>query len=337
MDGLQQHRTSATAAAGAKPVPRMDRVSKRRSLRRRGSHEGEPIEPFAPVWTLQPQDLVITLLGTYVRPNPREVWSGGVVHLLEQFGFTAGAARVALSRLARRGLLARAKEGRLVYYTLSERAEHLLEEGDRRIFPLGTHEDWDGTWTLLWHSIPEEQRVERGRLARRLRFLGFGSMQDSTWIAPRDREQDVSDLLHDLGVERYAGVFVGRPSKDIHLEPLVSRAWNLEQLASRYAAFTAEFAPYRQAAVRRGMSDREAFVVRTRVIHWFRRFPFVDPEFPDEMMPRARHRREAVAVFHDVYDGLAEPAQRYFDAVTMPPGRQRAGTAAEQTRRALSR
>jgi phenylacetic acid degradation operon negative regulatory protein len=337
MEGPRHHRTSAMAAAVDEPPQQMDPLSRRRSPRRRPSQEREAIEPFAPVWTLQPQDLVITLLGTYVRPNPREVWSGGMVHLLEQFGFTTGAARVALSRLARRGLLARAKEGRLVYYTLSERAEHLLEEGDRRIFPLGTHEDWDGTWTLLWHSIPEEQRVERGRLARRLRFLGFGSMQDSTWIAPRDREQDVSDLLHDLRVERYAGVFVGRPSKDIHLEPLVSRAWNLEQLASRYAAFTAEFAPYRRAAVRHEMSDREAFVVRTRVIHWFRRFPFVDPEFPDEMMPRARHRREAVAIFHGVYDGLAEPSQRYFDAVTMPPGRRNPDAAAKRTRPALSR
>jgi phenylacetic acid degradation operon negative regulatory protein len=308
-----------------------------RSDRARDPRRGEPIEPFAPVWTLQPQDLVLTLLGTYVRPQPREIWSGGMVHLLEQFGFTTGAARVALSRLARRGLLSRAKEGRLVYYTLSERAEHLLDEGDRRIFPLGTHEDWDGTWTLLWHSIPEDQRVERGRLARRLRFLGFGSMQDSTWIAPRDREQDVSDLLHDLGVERYAGVFVGRPSQDIHLEALVSRAWDLEDLASRYAAFTAEFTPYTRPSVSREMSDREAFVVRTRVIHWFRRFPFVDPEFPDEMMPRAHHRREAVAIFHDVYDQLAEPAQRYFDAMTMPPGQRGADPASKQTAGASSR
>jgi phenylacetic acid degradation operon negative regulatory protein len=260
-----------------------------------------------------------------------------MVHLLEQFGFTTGAARVALSRLARRGLLARAKEGRLVYYTLTARAEHLLEEGDRRIFPLGTHEEWDGTWTLLWHSIPEERRVERGRLAKRLRFLGFGSVQDGTWIAPRDRESDVSDLLHDLGVERCAGVFIGRPSKDLRLEALVSRAWKLEELASRYAMFTAEFAPYREAAVRHEMSDREAFLVRTRVIHWFRRFPFLDPEFPDEMMPRALQRREAVAIFHDVYDELAEPAQRYFDAATTPPGRRRADRAPKERRRALSR
>jgi hypothetical protein len=31
---------------------------------------------------LQPQDLVITLLGTYVRPFGDTVWSGGLVSLL---------------------------------------------------------------------------------------------------------------------------------------------------------------------------------------------------------------------------------------------------------------
>ena len=36
---------------------------------------------------LQPQDLVVTLLGTYVRPFGRVVWSGGLVMLLREFGF----------------------------------------------------------------------------------------------------------------------------------------------------------------------------------------------------------------------------------------------------------
>ena len=36
---------------------------------------------------LQPQDLVITLLGTYVRPFGTRVWSGGLVELLGEFGF----------------------------------------------------------------------------------------------------------------------------------------------------------------------------------------------------------------------------------------------------------
>jgi len=133
---------------------------------------------------LQPQDLVITLLGTYVRPFARQVWSGGLVTLLAEFGFSDGAARAALTRLVRRDLIARVRAGRLVHYRLTPRCERLLIEGDGRIFSLGRLPAGAGPWTVLWHAIPEDRRLERTRLGRRLRFLGFGSAQDSVWVAP---------------------------------------------------------------------------------------------------------------------------------------------------------
>src|SRR5436305_14719654 len=88
---------------------------------------------FAPA----PQDLVISLLGAHVNPRRRAVWSGGLVRLLDEFGFSNGAARVALNRLVARDLLARNKNGRLVHYTLTPRTVQVLAEGDRRTFSLG--------------------------------------------------------------------------------------------------------------------------------------------------------------------------------------------------------
>lgn len=118
-----------------------------------------------------------------------------MVELLQGFGFSTGAGRVAMLRLVRRGLLDRVREGRIVYYALTPRGDYLLAEGDRRIFSLGLEIDWDATWTVPWHSIPEERRVDRSRLGRRLRFLGFGSVQDGTWISPHNREQEVLELV----------------------------------------------------------------------------------------------------------------------------------------------
>ena len=53
----------------------------------------------------------VTLLGTYVRPFGDRVWSGGLVVLLGELGFSEGAARVALTRLVRRGLIERSRAG----------------------------------------------------------------------------------------------------------------------------------------------------------------------------------------------------------------------------------
>ncbi len=258
---------------------------------------------------LQPQDLVITLLGTYVRPYGEVVWSGGLVALLDEFGFSHGAARVALTRLVRRGLLTRERGGRLVHYRLTSRCQRVLAEGDGRIFSLGSPPSAGDSWTLLWHQIPEDRRLERSRLARRLRFLGFGSVQDSVWVSPHDHVSEVGRLLDELGVGEFATVFASVPRG---LTPLVARAWDLSGLAERYEAFVREFS----GVARNRLADRDAFIVRTRVIHLFRGFPFLDPELPDEPPASSRARARAVSLFHALYEGLAEPSQRHFEAVT---------------------
>jgi phenylacetic acid degradation operon negative regulatory protein len=258
------------------------------------------------------------------------VWSGGLVLLLGELGFSQGAARVALTRLVRRGLLERDRSGRLVHYRMTARCERLLAEGDGRIFTLGEPRANQDGWTLLWHQIPEDRRLERSRLARRLRFLGFGSVQDSVWVSPHDHVDDVSGLLDELGVGSFATVFLAAVGSDGGIDALVRRAWDLSGLAARYQAFDAEFAPYRARGVT--LSDPEAFRVRTRLMHLFRQFPFVDPELPDLAVADGHRagahgvshaRARAVRTFHVLYKRLAPASERHFTAVTSAFASQR--------------
>lgn len=269
-----------------------------------------PDGPFA-----QPQELVMTLLGSYVHPRRQaSVWSGGLTTLLTELGFSSGAARVALTRLANRGLLARHKHGRQVHYTITERAAALLDDGDERIFSLGRGER-AACWTVLWHSIPEQRRIARERLVRRLRFLGFGTVGDGTWLAPHNLEREVTELLSDLGVTDYAGLMLGNPAASIGIRPLIARAWNLDELAEQYAAFVTEFAPYTQDRMPAALGDQAAFTVRTRLVHAFRQFPFADPELPPELVEPPQGRAEALRLFDELYAATAERAQRHFDSI----------------------
>jgi phenylacetic acid degradation operon negative regulatory protein len=256
-----------------------------------------------------------------VRPVGEVVWSGGLVALLGELGFSHGAARVALTRLVRRGLISRERSGRLVHYRVTSRCDRLLAEGDGRIFSLGEPRDGGDGWTVVWHQIPEDQRLERSRLARRLRFLGFGSVQDSVWVSPHDHTAEVAELLSELGVSSVATVFLSRVRAADGMPALVARAWDLSGLAERYDAFWAEFSAYVRGrsgaagSVRR-LSDDDAFLVRTRSVHLFRGFPVLDPELPEELAPLSRSRARAVGLFHTLFDGLAEGSQRHFDQVT---------------------
>jgi phenylacetic acid degradation operon negative regulatory protein len=263
---------------------------------------------------LQPQDLVLTLLGTYVRPFARTVWSGGLVILLGEFGFSDGAARAALTRLVRRDLIARQRSGRLVHYRLTPRCERLLIEGDGRIFSLGRLPTGAGPWTVVWHQIPEDRRLERTRLGRRLRFLGFGSAQDSVWVAAHDHSSEVADLLSDLQVDGFASVFVATVRVGPGLPALVARAWDLSGLEERYEAFCSAFDGYVDPDAP-SLGDHDAFMVRTRLIHAFRGFAQLDPELPDELAPLSHSRGRAAEIFDSLYNGLAAPSQRHFDEV----------------------
>jgi phenylacetic acid degradation operon negative regulatory protein len=254
------------------------------------------------------------MLGTYVRPFARTVWSGGLVALLGEFGFSDGAARAALTRLVRRDLIARVRSGRLVHYELTPRCERLLVEGDGRIFTLGRLPAGPGPWTVLWHQIPEERRLERSRLGRRLRFLGFGSVQDSVWVAPQDHSSEVAQLLGELEVASFAAVFVATVRDGPGWPALVARGWDLSGLGERYEAFGSEFSRYLGSDA--SLADREAFIVRTRMTHVFRAFAQLDPELPDELAPLSGPRTRAAEIFEALYTSLAPSSQRHFDAAT---------------------
>ena len=87
-----------------------------------------------------------------------------MVQILGEFGFSAEASRAALARLVTRGLLERQLDGRLVFYTLTSRARSSSPRGTGGSSRSAARPAADA-WTVLWHTIPEDRRVERAQLA----------------------------------------------------------------------------------------------------------------------------------------------------------------------------
>lgn len=270
----------------------------------------------APPAVLQPQDLALTVLGAYVRDPDQTTWSGAMVELLRAFGFSTEASRAALARLVTRGLLERHRDGRLVHYSVTPQAQRVLESGDRRIFSFGRSEAQSDSWTMLWHGLPEDRRLERSRLAAQLRFLGFGSVQDATWLAASDREADARALLDDLGVASFAAILVGGMSPTLSPATIIAAAWDLDRVCAGYRGFLARYEAFAEAPARAALDGREAFVTRTRMLDEFRTFPAVDPELSRELAPEVSALRSAVvATFDAAFAGLRDAADAYFSTV----------------------
>jgi phenylacetic acid degradation operon negative regulatory protein len=257
----------------------------------------------------QPRHLLVTLLGDYWWDRTEYLPSAALVGLASEFGVTLAAARAALSRLRRRGLLASSKIGRRTYYGLTQRARLVLAEGRDRIMAFGTRsEPWDGLWTVAAFSVPEEQRALRHALRTRLRWLGFAPLYDGMWVSPHDTVGQALEVLRELEVER-GTVMVATVPEGSPMARTPITAWDLEHIRKTYEGFIEEYEPLLERVRQGGVGASEALITRTALMDTWRNFPNLDPELPDQLLPPAWPRRAARGIFAEVYNGLGPLAE----------------------------
>jgi len=253
--------------------------------------------------------MLVTVLGDYWWGRAEYLPSAALVALASEFGVTPAAARAALSRLRRRGLLASSRTGRRTYYGLTQRARLVLAEGRDRIMAFGTRsEPWDGRWTVAAFSVPEEQRALRHALRTRLRWLGFAPLYDGMWVSPQDAVAQALEALRDLEVE-HATVMLATVPAGSPLAGTPITAWDLEHIRKVYEGFVEEYEPLLERVRRGGVGASEALIARTALMDTWRNFPNLDPELPDQLLPPGWPRRQARAIFAEVYDGLGPLAE----------------------------
>jgi phenylacetic acid degradation operon negative regulatory protein len=259
---------------------------------------------------VKPQRLLVTLLGDHWRGKSEPIPSTALLRLLAEFGVTAQGTRSALSRLVRRGLLARSRRGRRTFYALTPSGLELLDDGARRIFGFGVERArWDGTWSVVAFSVAEADRDRRHLLRTRLRWLSFAPLYAGLWISPHPHLEEAAKVLEQLGIDNMT-LFKGIvPSWGSRRGDFLS-AWDLESLRRAYRRFIATFRSVwtRLRGGRLGAS--EALVTHTWLIDEWRRFPREDPDLPDEFLPADWPRQEARELFDRLVKELAASAER---------------------------
>ena len=264
----------------------------------------------------RPPRLLLTLLGDYWWQRTEPLPSAAIVALLAEFGVSDSASRAALSRLTRNGLLVTSRNGRRTYVQLSARAAAILDDGARRIFSFGGRpKPWDGMWSLVAFSIPEEHRSARDELRKALRWLGFAPLYDGLWVSPRDHADEVIERLAELGITtatafRATALPLPGGGAVAAAPDIPARAWDLSGLQERYEEFTTFAKLLRDQTEGGKISVADALVARTRVMNEWRAFPALDPDLPDELLPPTWPRGAARELFVDCYDLLGPLATR---------------------------
>jgi phenylacetic acid degradation operon negative regulatory protein len=252
------------------------------------------------------RSLLLTILGEFVLPAEEPVWTATIVEVLDSLGVEEKSARQALARTAADGWLSSERVGRSVRWSLTSSGQRLLTEGAERIYAFGAPAPpWDGLWLILFVSVPESKRRLRHKLRTRLTWAGFGSPGPGMWISPRpDREEEVRAVVEALGLDDGAMSFTARFAAIGSEAEMVRRAWDLDVIAAQYAAFVGTFGDMCPAGA------HETMLAQTRLVHEWRRFPFLDPRLPVELLPSAWVGDQGRALFAGRRLGWADSAQR---------------------------
>jgi phenylacetic acid degradation operon negative regulatory protein len=259
---------------------------------------------------LPPQEVVIAIAGQYMDKQDR-AWSGGLVRVLAELGFSSAASRVALNRLLGRGIFIPEKEQRFVFYRPTSRLELLREEGRRQMQAAQLANKKADVWTTVLYIAAEDERAQRSRLNRWLSFRGFGSLHDNFWIAPGDVENETLALIDKLHFNGQTVVFVGQFAKATKLREFIARAWKLDELRIMYVLLAVEC---RKTYDRPddSFSIKEAFLVRTKLMEMFRQTMLLNVPLPDELLGIEWERTKALEMFKSLEARLEAKARAYF-------------------------
>ncbi len=254
-----------------------------------------------------PQHLLLALLGDYWSGRCEPLPSAALVDLLAEFDVNQSGARAALSRLSIRGLLVGTKDGRNTFYRVADGFRHMLPYG-----PIHTRAfakpkpDWDGLWTMVAFTVPEDQRRLRPMLRGRLQSLGFAPLYDGLWVSPHaaDHELDIA-----LSIAPPQSCTVIRATElPMRTRLAVSSAWNHDELGRSYTEFIRTFRPVWKRLGSRRIGPTEALVTRTRATYRWFVFAVTDPDLPEALLPRHWPRAAAHDLFVGLVDGLASLA-----------------------------
>jgi phenylacetic acid degradation operon negative regulatory protein len=273
----------------------------------RPSDEPVPLSRYQDTYHASARSLLTTVLGEYVLPSDRAVWTSTLVDVLGLLGVEEKAARQALARDAAAGWLVSERVGRRVRWSLPPDVRRRLARVVRRIEAFTRDErHWDGTWLVLLVSPPDSRELRR-RLEAGLSGVGFGSPVPGVWICPdTEREPDALRVLTTLALAEDAHAFVAHYGVVGDEDALVARSWDLTALDARYTEFITEFAELSPG------SDAQACAALARLAHAWRRFPLLDPGLPAKLLPHNWSGATAAALFRRRYAEWLPAAHRHW-------------------------
>ena len=253
---------------------------------------------------LRAGSLLVTIFGDSITPLGGVVTLASLIRLAAPFGVNERLVRTSVARLAQDGWLANRREGRLSEYRLTETGRTRFVDATRRIYASNPN-TWSGSWTLV--LLPA---AGRGELRRQLQWLGFGQIEPGVLAHATLTAREARQACAPLPGGEHVLVFTANGLDPRTDRRVATSSWELGTLATRYRRFMAAFEPLRTALdTGPTLEPESAFVVRTLLLHEFRKVHLRDPLLPAPLLAADWAGFAAYELCRDLYARVFQPAQ----------------------------
>src|ERR1700736_87452 len=243
--------------------------------------------------------LIVTIFGDSVMPRGGAVALGSLIALAAPFGLNERLVRTATARLAKDGWLEGHRAGKLSEYHLSQDGRERFAEATRRIYS-APETEWSGRWTLV--VLPPMRAAEKKELREELVWRGFGELSSNVFAHPELDPRSLRKQQAPSGALAKAIVFDANLADGDAPQRLVSLGWDLEDLGLRYQRFVTRFERVLAALHGVRILDHQAcFIVRTLLIHEYRRLHLRDPLLPARLLRADWPGAQAAVLCRDIY------------------------------------
>ncbi len=243
--------------------------------------------------------LIVTMFGDSILPRGGAVTLGSLIALASPFGLNERLVRTAAARLAKDGWLEGHRAGKLSEYHLSHDGRQRFAEATRRIYSVPDAE-WSGRWTVI--VLPPMRAAERKEIKEELIWRGFGELSSNVFAHPEFDSRSLRLQGSPAVLLSKVIVFDAALADDAAPQRLVSLGWDLEDLGLRYQRFVRRFERVLASLQDvRALDQQACFIVRTLLIHEYRRLHLRDPLLPQRLLRANWPGTRAAALCRDVY------------------------------------
>ncbi len=261
---------------------------------------------------LRAGSLIVTIFGDALAPRGAIISLGSLIRLAEPFGLTDRLVRTSVARLAADGWLEAERHGRQSDYRLTEHGRARFAEATVRIY--GQSPDtWDGRWALV--ILPHGSSNLRAQAREELKWLGFGQLAPGVLAHPARGLEQVRAQLAELKLLEEVVLMEGTVDGGADNRRLALAAWDLAELARGYKRFMAMFEPLLSSMSSVGeLQPQTAFVIRTLLIHEYRKIHLRDPLLPRTLLPADWIGGQAYELCSALYARVFAAAETFLSA-----------------------